>query len=88
MKSAVVSIGEIQKGNPRLCLSALRYTGNCFKCPEYRKPIIRQGKKTGEFRYCESRIETETSQQFKELTEKKKQLNREIEAVDKAISEL
>lgn len=40
--SRIVSIKDIYKDNPRLCLSPLRYTRRCYNCPKYDK--------------CESRI--------------------------------
>jgi len=35
MKSAIVSINDITKDNPTLCLSALRALGECQKCATY-----------------------------------------------------
>jgi len=39
MKAKIVSIKEIEKDNPTLCLSALRFTGGCHKCRIFKQQI-------------------------------------------------
>ena len=36
MKSKIVILSDIKKGNKRLCLSAKRALGLCFKCIQYK----------------------------------------------------
>jgi hypothetical protein len=76
VKSRVVSISEITApDNKRLCLSALRYTGSCYKCPK--------------FEDCESRIITPESEEvvkkIKELQEEKKGLKARLKKVDELL---
>lgn len=73
MQSITVSIEDIKKGNPRLCLSALRFTGHCYQCPCY------ANKKTG--KTCESRIITEEGIKAEELQAKRKKLKTELKDI-------
>ena len=52
----LISVGDLMKGNERMCLSKNRVANTCHLCPEYEKKIKN---KEGTFRIkiCESRIE-------------------------------
>ena len=69
-----VSINEIKKGNPRLCLSPLRYFGKCYQCEHYQK-------KSGKI--CESRIENPKAEKIlnrkAEIEQEMKKLKAELE---------
>lgn len=45
MKTAIVNSKDVfdKEKNPTLCLSALRYTGGCHKCPLLKRLITRKG---------------------------------------------
>ena len=64
-----ITIKELLKDNPRYCLSSLRAFNRCYDCKEYFK--------------CESKIinkDWEIKQaKLKDLNEKVKELNKEIE---------
>ena len=75
----IVSIQDIKKDNPRLCLSALRYTGHCFKCPVY---VSTTGKP------CNSRIESEEGKQYFKIEAEKKALAQKIKELKKRQSEI
>jgi len=63
-----VSMEEIKRGNPRLCLSPLRYLGKCFKCPCY---VSKAGKP------CDSRIESPKGIEAAKLEAEEKKLKAE-----------
>ena len=35
MQATITTIEQLKKGNPRLCLSAKRPSGSCWKCKQY-----------------------------------------------------
>jgi hypothetical protein len=72
--SVVVSIEDIRKDNPRLCLSALRYTGSCFKCPQ--------------FDTCDSRIVSQKAIDFQEKNKKITELKSEIKRLQDELKEV
>ena len=77
--SRTVSIDEIKAGNPRLCLSPLRYLGKCFECPVYQN---KKGKP------CNSRIESEEGKQAEQLKAEKAQLKAKIEELNQKLKSL
>ena len=67
-----VSIEEIRKDNPRLCLLPIRYFGKCYQCDKYEK--------------CESRIENPEGEKLVnrklEIKEQIKKLKAELESLN------
>jgi hypothetical protein len=35
IKTKIITLNELKEGNHRLCLSANRAVGQCYKCPQY-----------------------------------------------------
>ena len=72
-----VSIEEIKKDNPRLCLSPSRYLGKCYLCEHY---INKKGIK------CESRKENPEGEKLvkrkAEIKEQMKKLKTELEGLN------
>lgn len=80
MKCKLVSIDEIKKGNPRMCLSSLRGLGRCFDCPQY---VSKMGKP------CDSRIVNNEYDSLKAEYEEIKQTNeRRLKNIEKRIREI
>lgn len=75
MKSAVITLKELKRGNKRLCLSPKRALGRCFECRYYET--------------CESRtinkdydtLETQRQTENKRHTETIKAIERKIKAL-------
>lgn len=84
LQTAMVSIQDIKKDNPRLCLSALRFTGSCYKCEKFEQ----YSKMSDKTSICDSRIISEQGQQFIKNKEKVKQLQEQIKVVEQEIKEL
>lgn len=75
VKARIVTIDEIKKDNPRLCLSPLRYTDKCYGCKHYFK--------------CESRIENKQFERnFKEYDILRKKLKIENKKLQQLKSKL
>jgi len=71
MESKIVSINEIKKDNPRLCLLPIRYLGKCYQCNLYEK--------------CESKIINPEGEKILnrriEIKEQIKKLKTELESM-------
>ena len=89
MKVAVVDIKDIldTKKNPTLCLSPLRYTGNCIRCDKFKRALqnnkynIRLTVKTME---CKPQISEDTIRLF----ERKEEILKELRKINKKIEEI
>ena len=91
IKSVVVDISEIkdEEKNPMLCLSPLRFTGQCWQCVKVKQHVARL-KKTGKYTgiidamrsmKCKPIIDKETAL----MLTKKEQLEKRIEELKKEI---
>lgn len=80
VKSKLVTIEDIKKNNPRLCLNPLRYFGECFKCPQY---ISKDGYK------CESRIENPKGEkEFNAKIDEQKRLRQRLKDLKEEIKKI
>lgn len=71
VKAKVVSIKELTKDNPTLCLSALRVFNKCHQCPQYKK----------QNRKCKPHIDNK----YLNLHNRKEKLQKELKEIDKAL---
>lgn len=95
MKTAIVNFSDVvdTEKNPTLCLSALRYTGGCYRCLGFKNVLKRAGgnldealKKVG----CKPIITEEAVAELKELRRLKEErglLQAKIDAIDKKLNE-
>lgn len=75
MKVKTITLNEMKKDNKRMCLSALRSTGNCIKCLSYD--------------VCESRIiDIDKDRARTIILNKKKELKADIVKADEDLKAL
>jgi predicted ATP-dependent serine protease len=75
-----ISIEELKKGNPRMCLLALRAFGRCFECGNYEKCDSKIVSKKGqEYLQRKAELEEGIKKTQEELEKLKTDLNKEIE---------
>lgn len=81
-----VSIQELQEGNKRLCLSALRVFGKCHEC-EVMKRYFKDRDRTESkgIKPCES---VKINPLYFELEEKKKELNKQLSKIHEEIKNI
>jgi len=93
MKVAIVNIKDIldEKKNPTLCLSPLRYTNDCIRCPRFQRALQKNQYDillTINTLKCKPQVSEETIKLFerkKELLEELRKINKEIEEISKVI---
>jgi len=89
VKSRVVTIEEIKKDNPILCLSPNRFLGNCHKCEVF----IRNAKQNKNLcieeaikkMKCNPQIDMKLLKRISYVSERKKQLLAELKTLDEEV---
>jgi len=72
-----ISMSELRRGNPRLCLSPHRAFKKCFKCPQY---VSSSGKP------CDSRIEnTEADGLRRRIAQEKDRHKARVQRLEKKL---
>lgn len=94
MKHTTVSIKEItdEKKNPTFCMSALRYTHNCHKCPIFKNALDKHKdvKVTIEKIRCKPFIDKDIIPlliERRKLVDRINKINNEVKKIDKIIFE-
>lgn len=86
-----ITIQELKKDNPRLCLSTLRVFNKCYECSEYEKKI-KQKDGTFKIKICESRITNperiKREEKIKQLEKEKNKIQEEINNINQKVEEL
>ena len=93
MKVAIVNIKDIldPEKNPDLCLSPLRYTGDCIRCWRFKRALQKNQYDillTINTLKCKPIVSKEAIKLFKkkkELLEELRKINKEIEEINKVI---
>jgi len=81
MKAKVLTISEIEKDNPMLCLSPLRFTDECHKCQQFKRKVKTKGFEYALKMKCKPRVTKEIIEKYKKhlkLQEQIKKLKEEI----------
>ena len=87
MKSVVVNVKDIldKEKNPNLCLSPLRYVGECQNCTKFKQELRKYGwdiEKTIKKMSCKPQVKKEVVELYKEkqkLMQRLKEVNKKLE---------
>ena len=92
MKVAIVSIEDVAKDNPTLCLSPLRFTGECHKCGKFQLALTNNYgndiEKAINSMKCKPQIDDRFIKLHKEklaILEQLREINRKIKEIDKQL---
>ena len=89
MKVAIVDIRDIldPEKNPDLCLSPLRYTGDCIRCQRFKR-ALQNNNYDVDLTIKTLRCKPQVSKEAIKLFEKKKELLKELREINKEIEEI
>jgi len=86
MKVAIIDVKDIldEKRNPTLCLSPLRYTGDCIRCESF-KIALRNKNCDIDLTIKTMKCKPQVSKKAIKLFKKKKELLEELRRINKVI---